>query len=847
MKQQKKNLVKNSQGKDNYNREKFLQLYDSDFDTPVSDKPSSLFTFYKNIKINNEEKKKSISKICCTKNFLFISTSSVFSQVRIFNYNNLVNARREDETGMNNLSNIGERKEEETRCEERIEAENEDRTEGVADYIGDKTLISLYDVYNKNQFFNDMSESDSNTLNVEMVKKMVTRNFCQEKKKHFNRRSYSNVKNMQHCDTHERSDQEVTIEGESNSTVFLIREGMQQEHMSPSCCYNRDNKPPNTCVHAGLCSNNDTGFKEEYLYYDKFAGIPKRKSGKELIMINKEKVEEEKVRKEKEEELKKKKKIEEESIRNEELQKNGCYVNNNLLEINVDVIKRKTVQVNNLLEYIGAFINISSPILLMKKNTRENILSLLTYSGCVYSYDISETSLNKLKEKRIKKIELFNNIENYFLQQEKNGLSGESLEENDGEEATVSPLSVCNSYFTNSIKSFDFLSDDKTLVCVGLNKDYFLSFIDCHSGKRIIYNKKIKIKKCINNVQSSSSMNTSTAHLSLIYDLNYVHVEKEKKIFNGEMGNFIYIGSSCGYLLFIFVSEKFLQCINCLLTSDQVRNGSLFIYDPNADYALSKTLLECVIGNVDDVYKINKDELYALFDDDYNSAYTNKNSVSFGNPKESIFKNVEQNLFSYALYISKKVKINSIISINTNKNQNIHLLVALNDGRLLNFIFHICPFFSPNTAITNMNSNVTHLHKKCSEKSSDQKELRNGKDCNNHSAIVSDTSEVNFIKKSEKLTYDFTGLHKLTSITKMNMYQSNFNSNFIFINSNIKKIREMSDKNFYTTYMLDMCNKKIHILYQHLFYIIDSCVSSYFYFCLDDNNTVAVFSSPRDA
>ncbi|KAI4836753.1 hypothetical protein MKS88_004557 [Plasmodium brasilianum] len=826
----------------------FLKLYDTDSDINIDEKYNSLFKFFKNIKINNEEKKKSLSKICCTKNYLFISTSDIFSQVRIFNYNNLINSRKSEKEYDERITSMYESEEHKEDLEKKGKANTKEQGDQNGENYDDETLISLCDIYTKGNYFKEINDSDNDMLSINNVNKLFNNVFCEEKKNFLLNSNYkSKIKKaeednykMNYINVKEIIIDDVNGDYDNPTNRFIKRDKNNQQNILST--YRNVNKETiNFSSFHELDTDYDAYFKEEYLYYDNFIGISKKKKNeKDPLKITRDMLEEEKNKREKEEEMKKKKILEEENLRYEELQKNGYYMNSDLLEINVDVVKRKTTQVNNLIEYIGVFTNISSPIILMKMNNSENILSLLTYSGSVYSYDISETSLKELKEKRVKKIEFFSNIENYFHEMEKNNTLNEFLDDHD-EEATVQPISICNSYFTYSVKCFDFLSDDKTLICVGLNKDYFLSFISTYTGKKIIYNKKIKIKKpSKSNMNNVNNMDKANVQLSLIYNFNYIHVDKERKMFNGEMGNFIYLGSSCGYIVFIFISEKLVEFVNNIMNNDQIRDGSVFIYDPDIDYSLAKNFSEYIIGNVEDMYKINKDNLYASCDITRRSSMCN--TSLFGSSSGNIFKNVEDKFFSYAYYITKNVKINSITSLKANKNQIIHLIVALNDGRLLNLLFEIYPGYCSTTSVTN-SSCYSVLNQNHAEKYPDHNKHKNN---NNVVYPSGDNYGHKFIKKSDKIIYDFTGLHKSTSITKTNFCEDKFQNSFIFINSNVKKVCEMSDRNFYTTYVLDICDKKIHILYQHLAYIIDSCISSYFYFCLDDNNTIAVFSSSYD-
>ncbi|CAD2100283.1 conserved Plasmodium protein, unknown function [Plasmodium vinckei brucechwatti] len=795
----------------------FINLYDSDFDK--NNKCNLTFKFLKNIKITNDEKKKNLSKICCTKNYLFISTSNVFSQVRIFNYSNLITFKKNDEA-INSLFEVDNNDE---TNKDKDDSKGVNRSEEEGSHYGDKTYINLCNIYDKSEFFADINEPSNDTMRMWNIKN-----------KQIN--TYNNI-NKAYGDLEEIKDDICLVDQDNtnnnnnkldeNNTESLLNSEMNKEGNIKNKNFYSNGEIVDLNSHYLEINNEDTMFKEEYLYYDNFLDNSKNENENKPAGNNKGEGEENKT-----------KNIIDENIRNEELQKNGFYISDDLLEINVDVIKTKTNKTNNLIEYVGEFIDIYSPIILMKKNDNENILSILTYSGSIYNYDISEEVLKGLKEKRINKIELYNNIENYFIQQEANKTSDFSLEDDDGKEVTIPPLSICEPYFINSIKCFDFLPDNKTLVCVGFNKDYFLSFVDCHTGKKIIYNKKIKIQKPSNSSSNDNkdakndlpndNMDDNTSmQINLICDFNYIYVEKETKIFNGELGNFIYIGSSCGYLVFIFISEKFVNFLNILFTNKNVKNGSLFIYDPNLDYTSENNVFNCIVGNIDDVYKLDKNMLYALLDDDD----TNKNIFSLdNNNKENVFKRTENNFFSYAFFISKNVKVNSIISLNTKKNDYINLFIALNNGKVLNYIFDIFTFFSTKTPIT-MSNLSSHLN-------------NNNSDVSKNSINNENSGNNIFIKKSEKLIYDFTGLHKSTTINNIDLFQNSMNNNYhIFINSNIKKVRELSDKNFYITYMMDVHTKKIEILCRHISYIIDSCISPQFYFCLDDNNKVAIFSS----
>ncbi|CXI91929.1 conserved Plasmodium protein, unknown function [Plasmodium berghei] len=792
----------------------FINLYDSDFDK--NSKCNLKFKFLKNVKIINDEKKKNLSKICCTKNYLFISTSNVVSQVRIFNYSNLITFKKDE--AIISLSEVNNNEE---INKDKDDSKSVNNSEEEGSHYDDKTYINLCDIYDKSEFFSDISEPSNDAIQMWNIKN-----------KQIN--TYNNI-NKTYGDLMEIKEDAFLIDQDNNNnnkfdennTLSLSNSEMYKEGNIKNKNYYSNGEVIDLNSHFLEINNEDTMFKEEYLYYDNFLDNSKNENENKPAWNNKGEDEENKT-----------KNIIEENIRNEELQKNGFYISSDLLEINVDVIKTKTNKTPNLIEYVGEFIDIYSPIILMKKNANENILSILTYSGSIYNYDISEEILKELKEKRINKIELYNNIENYFIQQETNKAPDFSLEDDDGKEVTIPPLSICEPYFINSIKCFDFLPDGKTLVCVGFNKDYFLSFVDCYTGKKIIYNKKIKIQKPSNNRSNDNkdakndlpndNMDDNTSmQINLICDFNYIYVEKEKKTFNGEFGNFVYIGSSCGYLVFIFISEHFVKFLNILLRDKNVKSGSLFIYDPNLDYVLENNVFNCIVGNVDDVYKLDKSMLYALLDDDD----TNKNIFSLdNNTKENIFKRTENNFFSYAFFISKNVKVNSIISLNTKKNDYINLFIALNNGKVLNYIFDIFTSFSTKTPIT-MSNLYSYLNKNNSNVS---------KNC-----IHNENSDNNvFIKKSEKLIYDFTGLHKSTTINNIDLYQNIMNNNYhIFINSNVKKIRELSDKNFYITYMMDVHTKKIENLYRHISYIIDSCISPQFYFCLDDNNKVAIFYS----
>lgn len=841
-----------------YGDPRFIKLYDSGSEYSMGDSDKGpTFVHLKNIRICNEEKKKTLSKICCTKSYLFVGTCSVFSQVRVFNYNNLITSRKEsqDLSSMHTEGNNKQKSEE--KSEEKSEKNRTEEQHGQNQH--DEPFISLCDIYRESKFYTAKREyNKDNLLTIDPFQNKTNR-------KNVNRGNSVHEKVSQGYSSNVAKSIEIAAKGKRNINDNILKEEKKKETKITQIDLKDKLMNFNQKGYLEL-SDNETTFREEYLYYDNFAGIPPpRKDIQHPIRITNEMREEERSKREKEEEMEKKKKIDEENFRNEQLAKNGCYLNKDMLEINVDVIKRKTTQVNNLVEYVGAFVNVSSPIILMKTNNEENILSVLTLVGDVYSYDISDNSLKQLREKRIKKIEFFSNIENYFMEQEKGNTSNEFMEEDFSEEVTASALSLSKSHFTNSVKYFDFLPDDKTLICVGQNKDYFLSFINCHNGKKIIYHKKIRIKKPSQNVVLNSNKVSKDNMLpTLMQDFSYVYVDREKKNFNGEIGNFVYIGSSCGYLVFIFLGDKFLRFVNHLLTNDQVRSGSLFTYDEEADEdEWAKIATHCVLGNVDDVYTVRKEELYALFGDEQNvNSGTNMNGIGNLNdfehrpsdagahpdkPKENIFKEAEHNSFSYALCIAKNVKINSIISLSTNKNENIHLIVALNDGRLLDFLFRISPHFTPTTSSITRCAYYPALSENCSEKKfSHNNSQRNG---NRECAADSPSSRVDnidFIKKCEKEMYDFTGLHKSSSVSKINLYQNRSSHFFVFINSNVKRIREMSDKKFYTTYVLNMYSKKISILHEHLAYIIDSCVCSDFYFCLDDNNTVAVFDSFRE-
>ncbi|CAI7722356.1 conserved Plasmodium protein, unknown function [Plasmodium vivax] len=865
-----------------YDGPRYIKLYDSGSEYTVDENDEGpTFAHLKNIKICNEEKKKTLSKICCTKNYLFVGTCSVFSQVRVFNYTNLVNSKKESE----DLSSTSVEGYNKRTSEGQGKKNKKEEARGQNKHC--EAFISLCDIYRKSKFYTAKGDSrNDNMLSIDLFHNSVNR-------KSVKRSNSVQKKVPQGHSPNEANVKEVAPKGERSASGNVVKEEREKKKENNPTLINLKDKLMNFNQKGLLeLSDNEATFREEYLYYDNFAGIPPPKKDTHPIRITNEMREEERNKREKEEEMEKKKKIEEENLRNEQLAKNGCYLNKDMLEINVDVIKRKTIQVNNLLEYIGAFVNVSSPIILMKTNREENILSVLTFGGDVYSYDISEHSLKQLREKRIKKIEFFSNIENYFIEQEKNNTSNEFLEEDFSEEVTASALSLSKSHFTNSVKYFDFLPDDKTLICVGLNKDYFLSFINCQNGKKIIYHKKIKVKKPSHSVAlNSNKMSKDKMLPTLMHDFSYVYVEREKKIFNGEIGNYVYIGSTCGYLVFIFLGDKFLRFVNNLLTSDQVRSGSLFTYHEGTDESewadeskwadeseWAKTVAQCVLGNVDDVYTVRKDELYAFFGDEHNvgsGTKMNGNDHQGGNvggnqsgnvggslsntanrssdqgappdnPKENIFKEADHNSFSYAFYIAKNVKINSIISLSTHKNDHIHLIVGLNDGRLLDFLFRISPHFTPTSSITSCGY-YPALSQNCSEKnSSHNKPPKNGDTEGAADNPPSPIENIHFIQESEKELYDFTGLHKSSRISKINLYQSGSQHSLVFINSNVKRIREMSDKKFYTTYVLNVCSKQISILHEHLAYIIDSCVCSHFYFCLDDNNTVAVFASSRE-
>ncbi|ANQ09821.1 Uncharacterized protein PCOAH_00045880 [Plasmodium coatneyi] len=835
-----------------YGHPRFIKLYDSGSEYSMDDNDvGPTFAHLKNIRICNEEKKKTLSKICCTKNYLFVGTCSVFSQVRVFNYNNLINSKRESED-MSSIPIGGGNKQ---TSEGKSKKNKKEEPRGQNKH--GEPFISLCDIYRESKFYTAKRDySKDNMLSIDLLQNKNNR-------KNVNRSNSVHKKVHQGHSPNEANSKEIAPKGERNISDNILKEEKKKEKKTTQIDLKDKLMNFNQKGYLEL-SDNETTFREEYLYYDNYAGIPPPKKGTHPIRITNEMREEERNKREKEEEMEKKKKIEEENFRNEQLAKNGCYVNKDMLEINVDVIKRKTTQVNNLLEYMGAFVNVSSPIILMKTNREENILSVLTFIGDVYSYDISEHSLKQLREKRIKKIEFFSNIENYFMEQEKNNTSNEFLEEDFSEEVTASPLSLSKSHFTNSVKYFDFLPDDKTLICVGQNQDYFLSFINCQNGKKIIYNKKIKVKKPSHNVvPNANKMNKDKTLPTLMHDFSYVYVDREKKNFNGEIGNFVYIGSSCGFLVFIFLGEKFLRFVNNLLTNEQVRSGSLFTYDEGADEdEWGKIVTQSVLGNVDDVYTVSKDELYALFGDEQNvGSGANMNGIgnlsstahrpidqgtSPDNPKENIFKEADHNSFSYALCIAKNVKINSIISLNTHKNENIHLIVGLNDGRLLDFLFHISPHFTPTSSSITRCAYYPFLRQNCSEKESSHNKSQTNGNTECAADNPSPVDNIDFIQECEKELYDFTGLHKSSKISKINLYQSSSQHFLLFINSNVKRIREMSDKKFYTTYVLNMYSKKINILHEHLAYIIDSCVCSHFYFCLDDNNTIAVFDSTRE-
>ncbi|GAB68056.1 hypothetical protein PCYB_126220, partial [Plasmodium cynomolgi strain B] len=818
-----------------YDDPRFIKLYDSGSEYTMDENDEGpTFAHLKNIKICNEEKKKTLSKICCTKNYLFVGTCSVFNQVRVFNYNNLINSKKESED-LSSIPIVGDNKQ---TSEGQSKKNKKEEPRGLNNH--GEAFISLCDIYRKSKFYTAKQDySKDNMLSIDLFQNKINR-------KNVKRSNSVHKKVHQGHSTNEANSKEIAPKGERNISDNIVKEEKQKKKENKSTQIDLKDKVMNFNQKGYLeLSDNETTFREEYLYYDNFAGIPPQKKDIHPIRITNEMREEERNKREKEEEMEKKKKIDEENLRNEQLAKNGCYLNKDMLEINIDVIKRKTTQVNNLLEYIGAFVNVSSPIIVMKTNREENILSVLTFGGDVYSYDICEHSLKQLREKRIKKIEFFSNIENYFMEQEKNNTSNEFLEEDFSEEVTASALSLSKSHFTNSVKYFDFLPDDKTLICVGQNKDYFLSFINCHNGKKIIYHKKIKVKKLIHNVVlNSNKMSKDKMLPTLMHDFSYVYVEREKKNFNGEIGNYVYIGSSCGYLVFIFLGDKFQRFVNNLLTNDQVRSGSLFTYDEGVDENVwadenewAKIVTQSVLGNVDDVYTVRKDELYALYGDEHNvgsSTKMNGNGNLSGNvddnlrgniggslsntahrpsdqgappdnPKENIFKEADHNSFSYALCIAKNVKINSIISLNTHKNEYIHLIVGLNDGRLLDFLFRISPHFTPTSSSITSCGYYPALSQNCSEKNpSHNKSQRNGNtECaeDNPSSRI---DNINFIQESEKELYDFTGLHKSSRISKINLYQSGSQHFLVFINSNVKKIREMSDKKFYTTYVLNM-------------------------------------------
>ncbi|EUD69392.1 hypothetical protein C922_00255 [Plasmodium inui San Antonio 1] len=854
-----------------YGDQSFMKLYDSGSEYTMDNNDGGpTFAHLKNIKICNEDKKKTLSKICCTKNYLFVGSSSLFSQVRVFNYTNLINSKKESED-LGSIPIKGDN----TQTSEGQSKKNK-KEEPCGQNTHGEAFISLCDIYRKSKFYTAKRDySKDNMLSIDLFQNKINR-------KNVKRSDSVHKKVHQGHSTNEANSKEIAPKGERDISDNIVKEEKEKKKEKKPTQIDLKDKLMNFNQKGYLeLSDNETTFREEYLYYDNFAGITPPKKDIHPIRITNEMRENERIKREKEEEMEKKKKIDEENWRNEQLAKNGFYLNKDMLEINVDVIKRKTTQVNNLLEYIGAFVNVSSPIILMKTNGEENILSVLTFGGDVYSYDISEHSLKQLREKRIKKIEFFSNIENYFIQQEKNNTSNEFLEEDFSEEVTASPLSLSKSHFTNSVKYFDFLPDDKTLICVGQNKDYFLSFINCHNGKKIIYHKKIKVKKPNHNIAlNSNKMSKDKMLPTLMHDFSYLYVEREKKNFNGEIGNYVYIGSSCGYLVFIFLGDKFLRFVNNLLIDDHVRSGSLFTYDEGSDEKeWAKIVTQSVLGNVDDVYTVRKDQLCALFGDEHNlgsGTKMNMNGSRSGNlddnlhgnvggnlsstahrpsdqgtpadnPKENIFKEADHNSFSYAFCIAKNVKINSIISLNTHKNEHIHLIVGLNDGRLLDFLFRISPHFTPTSSSITSCGYYPTLSQNCSEnKSSYNKSQRNG---NTECAADNPSSRIdniNFIQENEKELYDFTGLHKSSKISKINLYQSDSQHVLLFINSNMKRIREVSDKKFYTTYVLNMYSKQISILHEHLAYIIDSCASSHFYFCLDDNNTIAVFDSTRE-
>ncbi|SOV19472.1 conserved Plasmodium protein, unknown function [Plasmodium gaboni] len=907
----KKNVIETTNLKQNYNDDKsnVWKVHDLKYDEKIYNKnnfKNDCFSFFKNIKIVDNDKSV-LSNICCTNNYLFVST---FNKVYIFNFDNILNLIRGNANQINNniINNttIDNKKS--------MDEQETDQMDGIYVNNDNSDVLKLKDVYKKNTFFNDEeSSSDDDEKNTlfemntfyKLLKKCYNENVVTQNsiKKFYSNNQQNETKNnkednnknmnMQIGNSSNSSNPFANKKNNDDSVIEINNYKSKTEELESKIeklkkDLNKNNNNNNKYNYNYNSRNlihfnnlnidifNNIGFREEYLYYDNYVDSSSNKKKKNIKDEEKKKNENDENKKklqEEEEELKKKKIIEEENNRNEELKKNGFYINNNSLEINIDLLKYKTKQNCPLLEYIGSLKNVSSPILMMKNNKNKSILTILTYNGNVYNYNISENALNYLKERRNEQIDMLTNIEYYLMKKGKidnfmdtgkkdkynkrknvsNNMSeirGSYYNENDidqniynydkqddeEDEFSLCPLSICISYFTFSIKCFDFLFDDKTIICVGSNKDYFLSFINCKNGKQIIYDKKIKIQR------PKNSMNIN---YTLIYDFNFIYVDKEKKQFNGNEGHFVYLGTTCGYLVFIFISEHFYNLVNDLLTNDNVKNNSLFYYDEYYNVNIGQDISQYIIGNVDDIYKIDKKELYTLFDDTEN--YVNrKNTFFFDNSNENIFKNVPQNFFSYAFYISKNAKVNSIISVNTKSNKNIHIIIGLNDGRFINFLFQICPNISCVTIKNNYSvSNQNYIQNETHDKLITQQNGINNQENNTYSLKENNNmSQIDkFITKSEKIIYDFTGLHQASTITKMNFYyQSFFQKYFIFINSNIKKINEMSDKHFYTTYIFDIYRKKIDILYQHLSYIIDSCISSSLYFCLEDNNTISVFS-----
>ncbi|SOV25250.1 conserved Plasmodium protein, unknown function [Plasmodium sp. DRC-Itaito] len=907
----KKNVIETTNLKQNYNDDKsnVWKVHDLKYDENIYNKnnfKNDCFSFFKNIKIVDNDKSV-LSNICCTNNYLFVST---FNKVYIFNFDNILNLIRGNANQINNniINNttIDNKKS--------MDEQETEQMDGIYLNNDNSDVLKLKDVYKKNTFFNDEeSSSDDDQKNTlfemntfyKLLKKCYNENVVTQNsiKKFYSNNQQNETKNNKE-DNNKNMNMQIGNSSNSrnpfgnkknndDSVIEINNYKSKTEELEIKIeklkkDLNKNNNNNNKYNYNYNCRNlihfnnlnidifNNIGFREEYLYYDNYVDSSSNKKKKNIKDEEKKKNENDENKKkvqEEEEELKKKIIIEEENNRNEELKKNGFYINNNSLEINIDLLKYKTKQNCPLLEYIGSLKNVSSPILMMKNNKNKSILTILTYNGNVYNYNISENALNYLKERRNEQIDMLTNIEYYLMKKGKidnfmdtgkkdkynkrknvsNNMSeirGSYYDENDidqniynydkqddeEDEFSLCPLSICISYFTFSIKCFDFLFDDKTIICVGSNKDYFLSFINCKNGKQIIYDKKIKIQR------PKNSMNIN---YTLIYDFNFIYVDKEKKQFNGNEGHFVYLGTTCGYLVFIFISEHFYNLVNDLLTNDNVKNNSLFYYDEYYNVNIGQDISQYVIGNVDDIYKIDKKELYTLFDD--TEDYVNKkNTFFFDNSNENIFKNVPQNFFSYAFYISKNAKVNSIISVNTKSNKNIHVIIGLNDGRFINFLFQICPNISCVTIKNNYSvSNQNYIQNETHDKLITQQNGINNQENNTYSLKENNNMSPidKFITKSEKMIYDFTGLHQASTIRKMNFYyQSFFQKYFIFINSNIKKINEMSDKHFYTTYIFDIYRKKIDILYQHLSYIIDSCISSSVYFCLEDNNTISVFS-----